>query len=166
MTKAGNDGSAHAGVAEHLTAVDELLTLPFPEEDYRDGDGFGGPGHRVLVLAETRDFWDDPPPEVVEAAEAEIEAQHDALASELSARWGPPEKVELWRYLSASIEEDFSPPEPIISLCQSAGSMLVWRPPGTGRWLGLTIGQNDTEFPLELSAATSDLETLIPAPEQ
>jgi hypothetical protein len=33
------------------------------------------------------------------------------------------------------------------------GSMQVWRPPASGRWIALAIGQADAEWPLQLLAA-------------
>nr|WP_095878207.1 hypothetical protein [Streptomyces sp. TLI_235] len=43
-------------------------------------------------------------------------------------------------------------PEPLDSLSMLACSMQVWPLPESGRWLALTVGQADTEFPLELIA--------------
>jgi hypothetical protein len=38
--------------------------------------------------------------------------------------------------------------------------MQMWQVPSTGRWLGLTIGQADREFPFELLAAIGETATL------
>ncbi|MFB9833669.1 hypothetical protein [Actinoallomurus acaciae] len=130
--------------------VDDLLSLPFPPPPPRD-DGSGGPGHHLRVLRASRDFWDDRDEEIVEAAEEEIDAALRALATALTARWGEPETIDLEPYLWS---EDPAP-EPIIRLCQVSGSMLVWRRPA-GRWLALTVGQADPEFPIELLAAVGE----------
>ncbi|MFB9904183.1 hypothetical protein [Allokutzneria oryzae] len=101
----------------------------------------------VLVLQESRDFWDDRDEEVVAAAQAEIDAAHDALAAELTARWGNPTTVRLSPYL----DEDDAP-EPMLELSQLSGSALVW-PRGAGHWVALAVGQADAEFPIQLLAA-------------
>ncbi|SDM36133.1 hypothetical protein [Allokutzneria albata] len=110
------------------------------------------PDAGVLVLQETRDFWDDRAAEVVEAAQTEIDAAHDALAAELTARWGDPTKVELWPYL-----EDDDAQDPMLELSQLSGSMLVWHR-GAGGWVALAVGQADAEFPIQLLAAAGTAE--------
>ncbi|GGU99947.1 hypothetical protein GCM10010182_16340 [Actinomadura cremea] len=123
---------------DRLAAIDDLLARPFPE---------GAHGH-VHVLHATRDFWDDRGEEVVEAAQAEIDAVHDPLVAALTRRWGEPEPFDLTPYLWA---EDPAP-EPIDRLCALTTRMLLWRPT-PARWLGLAVCQADAEFPLELHAA-------------
>ncbi|QFG24504.1 hypothetical protein [Actinomadura sp. WMMB 499] len=126
---------------DRLAIIDDLLARPIPE---------GSQGH-VHVLHRTRDFWDERGPEVVEPAQAEIDALHDALAAALSQRWGGPEPFDLSPYLFA---EDPAP-EPIDELCQLTTTMLLWRP-APARWFGLAVGQADPEFPIELLAAVGD----------
>jgi hypothetical protein len=109
-------------------------------------------GERVAVLHATRDFWDDPDDDVIEAAEAEIEVAHEAVRSALTARWGESEKVDLAPYLWA----DEPVPEPVGQLAAFCGSMLVWRPAVTDRWVGLAAGQHDAEFPIQLVVAVGD----------
>ncbi|WP_067477804.1 hypothetical protein [Actinomadura hibisca] len=132
-------------VEGHLAIVDGLLALPLAE-----GDGFG---HHVRVLQATQDFWDDRSPEAVEAAEEQIDASLQALADVLTARWGAPERVDLDPYLWG--EEPA--PEPMAELCQLSSVMLVWWPPTGGRWVALSVGQADPEFPVELRVAMSDV---------
>ncbi|MGW0790221.1 hypothetical protein ACWD04_18710 [Streptomyces sp. NPDC002911] len=43
-----------------------------------------GPGHHLLILRASRDFWDDRPPELVEPAEQETEAEFSVLATAVS----------------------------------------------------------------------------------
>ncbi|RKS09271.1 hypothetical protein DFP74_5004 [Nocardiopsis sp. Huas11] len=150
--------------------VEGLLALPFPQEQEREGDRTSGPGYHVRVLRASRDFWDDPDAEVVEAAEAEIGAAFRGLAEALTARWGEPEQVDLTPYLH---DEPFEPPlaepsdqreprgqdpvpEPIDLLCMLSSTMLLWRRPDEGRWVCLAVGQHDREFPIELLAAVGE----------
>lgn len=132
--------------------VDGLLALPFPWNETRQGDGVSGPGYHVRVLQASQDFWEDRSVEIIEAAEAEIDAAFRALVTALTARWGGPEAIDLWPYLWS---ED-PVPEPINQLCQVSMEMLIWRQPDPTRWIALTVGQADREFPIELLAAVGE----------
>ncbi|MEU7969704.1 hypothetical protein AB0D09_40660 [Streptomyces sp. NPDC049097] len=154
-----------AGSAEEqLSIIDALVALPFPEQDGRSESqhGWSGPGYHIAVLRRSQDFWDAPGPQTVTAAEEELEADLTALVTVLAGCWGGPIMVDLWPYLGLDNPDcpDIEVPEPLSSLCNLAGSMQVWRVPSTGRWLGLTIGQGDREFPFELLAAVGEACTL------
>lgn len=150
--------------AERIALVDRVLGLPFPQGDEAEDSGVrsSGPGHHLLILRASEDFWDARAEEVVEPAEEEIEAEFSAVATALTERWGEPETIDLWPWLAAedSSETAAPAPEPLGQLCNLAGSMQVWRIPGTGRWLGLTVGQADPEFPIWLLAAVGENEVL------
>ncbi|SEK25346.1 hypothetical protein [Streptacidiphilus jiangxiensis] len=134
-----------------LAAIDALLARPFPGTASRDG--LSGPTHLIETLRETEDFWDDPFHVAATAALTELEVELDALAAALTVRWGEACDVDLWSHLRVSVEEGSHPPEPIDYLSQYATSLRVWTPPGSPRWIGLTIGQGDPELPLQLFAA-------------
>ena len=154
-------GNPPTTTADRLARIDEVLTLPFPagEESEDSGARSSGPGHHLLILRASQDFWDDRSPEFIEPAEQEIEAEFSVLASALSERWGEPETVDLWPYLEGGEGSD-APPEPMGQLCNLAGSMQVWRVPGSTRWTGLAVGQADPEFPIWLLAAVGEKATL------
>lgn len=143
-----------------LTTVDRLLALPFPPGKEQEVPAKGvwegyrasGPSHHTYVLKASRDFWDGRGEDVVEAAEAEIDAAFRALSAALTARWGEPGVVDLWPFLDGENEA----PEPMSRLCQLSGRMLVWRPPDAGRWVALAVGQADPEFPIQLLVAISE----------
>jgi hypothetical protein len=150
--------------------VDDLLALPFPQEDVRDGDRRSGPGHHVQVLQASQDFWDDRGEDVVEAAEEEIDAAFQALVAALTERWGEPEPIDLSPYLERGLVQrpvidrlgHRTPPapdpvpEPINQLCMLSSTMLLWRRPESGRWVALTVAQADPEFPIQLLAAVGE----------
>lgn len=90
--------------------------------------------------------------------------------TELTARWGEPESIDLSPYLDRGLvpqptidrlgrrtaaEED-PVPEPINRLCGLSSTMLLWRRPESARWAALTVGQQDPELPIELLAAIGD----------
>ncbi|MFI0445742.1 hypothetical protein [Actinomadura sp. 6N118] len=133
-------------IDDHLARIDELLTTPFPTEEGWHGQRFSGPRHHVLVLRASQDFWDDRSEEIVEAAEELIDTDLRAVAGELTQRWGEPEVVDLMTYLEVPA------PEPVAKLSMLTSTMMRWRPPGE-RWLALAVGQEDSEFPIELIAA-------------
>ncbi|OKI25099.1 hypothetical protein [Streptomyces sp. CB03911] len=146
-----------------LSIIDELSALPFPRQEGRPGrdGGWGGSGYHVAVLRESQDFWDDRSEETVEAAEKELEADLDALAALLTARWGAPTMVDLWPYLGFdNPDPEFMAPEPLGFLANVAGSMQMWQPPSPGRWLALAIGQADRELPFQLLAAIGEAPSL------
>nr|WP_303260735.1 hypothetical protein [Streptomyces sp. SNU607] len=124
-------GNPPTTTADRLARIDEVLTLPFPagEESEDSGARSSGPGHHLLILRASQDFWDDRSPEVVEPAEQEIEVEFSALATALTERWGEPETVDLWPFLDRDDDAGVAP-EPIGQLCNLAGSMQVWRVPG------------------------------------
>ncbi|MEV6105140.1 hypothetical protein AB0M28_10550 [Streptomyces sp. NPDC051940] len=151
-----------ADVATRIALVDRALTLPFPDGDDHQGVRWSGPGHHLLTLHRTRDFWEPDGPDDRELAEEEIEEVRAAVTAAVTDRWGLPVDVDLFPYLGC--DWDLQPPEhvpePVAQLCNQAGSMRLWQPPGTDRWLGLAVGQADTEFPLELLAAIGGPDSL------
>ncbi|MER7672817.1 hypothetical protein ABTY61_30795 [Kitasatospora sp. NPDC096128] len=151
----------------HLARVDELLAdpRPFPPRDTDHATGCGGPGWRIEELYVSRQFWDD---EYGEAREREYElaeARLDALAGVFTARWGSPYTVDLFPYLRAACdgeEPGCEAPAPVTLLSWTAVTLHVWPLPG-GRWLGLSVGQEDKELPVVLSAVLCDGPAPAPA---
>ncbi|HEY8480559.1 MAG TPA: hypothetical protein VIL71_12070 [Spirillospora sp.] len=146
-------------VADQVAVVDDLLTAPFHDQRTWTQGGYSGPGHHVVVLEASQDFWESRDVEVVEAAEAQIEAALQALVEVFTARWGMPSRVDLGPYLWS---EDPAP-EPMLQLSALSLEMLVWWPPETGRWVALSVGQADPEFPIELRAAVADASITVNA---
>ncbi|WKD30549.1 hypothetical protein [Streptomyces xanthophaeus] len=144
----------------YLPVIDAMIAQPFPAAGFEDATGYGGPDHRVRVLRASEDFWDDAYHRALNRADAQMSAVLGALAAALTVRWGDPLTVDLGSYLEAGFDGRRAP-EPVESLSQSACSMQVWTVPGSGRWIGLTVGQHDTELPLELMAVAG--RTPLPA---
>ncbi|MEV5826544.1 hypothetical protein AB0L25_13295 [Spirillospora sp. NPDC052242] len=141
-----------SGPDDRLAVIDGMLAAPFPEtETGTGGQGWSGPGYHWRVLKAGRDFWDDRSEEVVEAAEEEIEAAHDALVTALRERWGEPREVDLTPFTMG--EAPSREPQDLLSAHTSG--MLVWPRPD-GRWLAIATGQADAEFPIMLLAAVGE----------
>lgn len=133
----------------HQDLIADLLELSFPDVTEQVAERYSEADYHLTVLHRTHDFWDDRGEERYAAADQEIESIRQPLVTRLTARWGTPVPVDLTAYLRP---EDPTPPEPFDRLSQVSGEVLVWRPPGTDRWVGLAVGQADTEFPIELIA--------------
>ncbi|MEO3816311.1 hypothetical protein [Plantactinospora sp. B24E8] len=133
----------------HQDLIGELLKLSFSDGVEQAAERYSETDFHLAVLHRTHDFWDDRGEERYAAADREIEAVRQPLVVALTARWGTPVPVDLTAYLRP---EDPTPPEPFERLSQVSGEVLVWRPPGTDRWVGLAVGQADNEFPVELIA--------------
>ncbi|WP_246079762.1 hypothetical protein [Nonomuraea mesophila] len=155
---------------KRLATVDSLLARPFPGEAEQvapagkpwEGYRSSGPRSHLCFLKASQDFWDDRSEDVVEAAEEEIAAAFEELATVLTSRWGRPEVVDL----SPDLEDEGSPvPEPMNELGLYSGEMSVWHP-GAGRWVALAVGQADPEFPVLLLAAVGETSLLqrVPPP--
>ncbi len=103
--------------------VDELLVLPFPRQETRDGERSSGPGYHVQALKASRDFWDGRDEETFQAAEDEIDTALQEVRAALTERWDAPEAVDLGPYL----RPDGPVPEPINQLCMLTTKTLLWR---------------------------------------
>ncbi|TQM67100.1 hypothetical protein FHX41_0699 [Actinomadura hallensis] len=103
--------------------VDELLVLPFPRQETRDGERSSGPGYHVQALKASRDFWDGRDEETFQAAEDEIDTALQEVRAALTERWDAPEAVDLEPYL----RPDGPVPEPINQLCMLTTKTLLWR---------------------------------------
>lgn len=150
---------------QHLDRVDALLADPRPytPADADHATGHAGPGYRVEELYVSRDFRHDE--EDRQACEREhdlAEARLAALAEVLTARWGSPHTVDLFSYLRAGYDWECAArpvPEPLALLSCKAVTLHVWPLPDGGagpRWLGLSVGQEDKELPVVLSATLAD----------
>ncbi|WP_431961695.1 hypothetical protein [Actinacidiphila sp. bgisy160] len=143
-----------AAVEEYLSLTETMIAQPFPEADVQDAGGYGGPGYRVRILRASQDFWDDPDGQAWERAERELRADLEALGATFTERWGEPREVDLWPCLRAGCEGE-AVPEPYASLSGHVVGVRVWPLPERGRWLGLAVGQEDKELPLELVAVVA-----------
>ncbi|MFG3343167.1 hypothetical protein [Glycomyces sp. NPDC048151] len=159
MAPADSGDRPSAAVNEHLRAVEELCARPFPEEHGRDGALESGPGHHLLVLRTSQDFWDDHDGEASRQAAADQQVHLDALVVALADRWGEPTTVDLYHYLKKHFNGALVP-EPINALCKLTTTMRLWPRTRTDRWLALAIGQEDKELPIELLAAVGETRAL------
>ncbi|MEU8495654.1 hypothetical protein AB0C86_02705 [Streptomyces lavendulae] len=160
---------------ELFHTVEYLHTLPFPRQEERAGDRWGGPGHHLVVLVESQDFWEGRATELVEEAEQGVEADRAALAQLLTRRWGAPAAMDLNPFQDSGgtgtatgtstdadtgLGFDAEEAEPFGFLSGVTSEVWVWRPDGSDRWVGLAVGQADPEWPLQLLAAFGESSAL------
>ncbi|MFF9981122.1 hypothetical protein [Streptomyces erythrochromogenes] len=144
-------GSVESATPEAcLPLIDSLAVRPFSETVFQDATGDGGSEHLIRVLHRSRDFWEAEDLQVWEQVDAELSVCLDALIAVCTARWGEPLVVDLWAGHWDGAGTDV--PEPLCTLRQVTTYMHAWPLPGVDRWLGLALGQADTEFPMELLA--------------
>lgn len=145
-----------------LPRVERLLAAPYPAA-FRTASGDsagGGPDHHLATLRAGQDFWESRDEELVEAAEQVLAADAAALAAALSTAWGPAEVLDLEPFLGLDGEDGATESaEPLARLCALAGELLLWRRPG-GRFVGLTVGQEEPELPLCLLVAVGECGAL------
>ncbi|MFF8289191.1 hypothetical protein ACF068_08220 [Streptomyces sp. NPDC016309] len=140
--------------ARHLTAIDRLRSLPFPGESGRTDGARSGVGFHIGELATSEDFWEDDGTRR-EAVEDQYEAERDALAALLTARWGAPQVFSLWSLWDRAMSGE-EIPEPWVTLSQSVPDVQLWR--ADGRWIALGVSQWDDELPFQLLAAVTDVD--------
>ncbi|MCX5414165.1 hypothetical protein [Streptomyces sp. NBC_00059] len=133
--------------AHHLRLIDGMRTRDFPTARVPSGSGVSGPGYHTASL-----LGGDGHEEGDEADRLEHRAQclaeHDALVTLLTLRWGEPQVVSLWsaqeRLMAGeAISEPWA--EPVAS-CEY---LQLWR--AQDRWLALVLYLEDEGPGCELS---------------
>ncbi|MFD7320291.1 hypothetical protein ACFV9D_04245 [Streptomyces sp. NPDC059875] len=100
-------------LAQHLTALELLRARAFPAE-----------GYHLTELA------------VEDPTEEQAEAEREALAILLQARWGPPRLVGLYGLLARAGAGE-AIPEPWARICTSVPDVQLWRV--DARWVVLGL---------------------------
>ncbi|MEU0357985.1 hypothetical protein [Streptomyces cyaneofuscatus] len=81
--------------AHHLRLIDGMCTGDFPQERTPSVSGVSGPGYHTAFLRTGHEPWDDDELAGPEHR-AQCLAEHDALLTLLTARWGEPQVMSLW----------------------------------------------------------------------
>lgn len=125
--------------AHHLRLIDGMRAKDFPPERVPSGSGVSGPGYHTALL-----HSEDGQQEGDEADRAEQRAQclaeHDALLTLLTLRWGEPQVISLWsaqeRLLAGeTIAEPWSEP---VAGCEY---VQLWR--AEDRWIAVLLYTED-----------------------
>jgi hypothetical protein len=137
--------------AQHLDLIDRLRAQSFVDTPVRLGRHSSGPGHHLVRLEETRDFWEDDGAGREEAAE-QISAEYAALTQALTERWGVPLVFTLRSPTVRDIEGE-EVPEPWEELGNSTDHVHVWR--AGDRWLVACVTQWGEEDSYALMAGVT-----------
>lgn len=154
--------SVPSSPAQRLSTVEEVVSSPFPSRHLPGGHLSGGPDHHLVVLAMSRDFWEDGSVETVEAAEEEIRTDGDGLARALDSRWGAHGILDPRPWYEAAALGNGAVAEPFASLRDAFHGLRVWRLPGSDRWFGLTLVQHDRELEIMLVGVVGRRSALVP----
>ncbi|MEU8617653.1 hypothetical protein [Streptomyces sp. NPDC048623] len=140
--------------AQHLATVDDLVARAFPARAERSGFRDSGPGHHVVALATSEEFWEDDGTRW-SAVREQYEADRDALSTLLGARWGPPQVFSLWSVLDRSLSGEHIP-EPWNDVSCHVPDLHLWR--AEARWIALGVSQWDKELPFQLLAVVTAVD--------
>ncbi|GAA3016165.1 hypothetical protein [Streptomyces fulvorobeus] len=132
--------------AHHLRLIDGMRARDFPSERTPAGSGVSGPGYHRAFL-HTDEHWGSGGTERLEHR-AQCVAEHDALLTLLTLRWGEPELVSLWSAQArmAAGEEIAEPWADPVASCEY---LQLWRI--EERWIALGLHQQDSGPGCELS---------------
>ncbi|WP_392894187.1 hypothetical protein [Streptomyces sp. LN699] len=140
--------------AEHLDTIDRLRGQTFPTDPVRFDRHGSGPGHHLVQLVETRDFWEDDGSARIEAAD-QISAEYGALVQALTGRWGAPQVFTLDGVMQRGLDGE-AIPEPWDALADNADHVHLWR--AGDQWLVVYVARRATEDPFRLMAAVTMID--------
>ncbi|MGC5346438.1 hypothetical protein [Streptomyces sp. DT171] len=130
--------------ADHLRLIDGMRSQEFPTERVRSGSGVSGPGYHTVSLLMDGELLDE------EHADGDVDgdeawrrehraqclAEHDALLTLLTLRWGEPSPISLWSAHERMMAgEDI--PEPWADPVASCEYLQLWRV--EERWIALAL---------------------------
>lgn len=140
--------------ARHLATIDRLRSRPFPGESGRTDVGYSGVGYHIAELATSEEFWEDDGTRR-EIVEDQYDAERDALAMLLTARWGEPQVFSLWSVFDRGMAGE-EIPDPWDALSQSVPDVHLWR--ADGQWIALGVSHWDKELPFQLVTAVTEID--------
>ncbi|MEU7280054.1 hypothetical protein AB0A69_14895 [Streptomyces sp. NPDC045431] len=140
--------------ARHLATIDRLRSRPFPGQRGRSDAGDSGPGYHIAELATSEEFWDDDGTRRA-LVEEQYEAERDALAVLLTARWAEPQSFSLWSVFDRGMAGE-EIPDPWDILSSSVPDVHLWRVDGL--WIALGVSHWDKELPFQLLAVVTETD--------
>ncbi|MEE1738222.1 hypothetical protein [Streptomyces sp. BE147] len=121
--------------AHHLRLIDGLRTKGFPAERIPSGSGVSGPGYHTASLHSDEECWDDGEAGRLEHR-AQCLAEHDALITLLTSRWGEPQMVSLWSAQERMMAGE-TIPEPWADPVAGCEYLQLWRI--EDRWVAMGL---------------------------
>ncbi|QNE78608.1 hypothetical protein F0344_31975 [Streptomyces finlayi] len=121
--------------AHHLRLIDGMRARPFPSERTSAGSGVSGPGYHTAFLHADDEHWGSDESGRLEHR-AQCLADHDALLTLLTLRWGEPETVSLWSAQARMISGE-EIPEPWADPVAGCEYLQLWRI--EARWIAIGL---------------------------
>jgi hypothetical protein len=145
--------------AQHLRLIDGMRAREFPRERIPAGSGSGvsGPGYHMAFLHVEDEHWDEDHGAAGPEDRAQYLAEHDALLTLLSSRWGDPQTVSMWSAQERMTAGEVIP-QPWAEPVASCEYLLLWRV--EDRWIAMGL-HPDKEGP---GGELSVLVTVIDPP--
>ncbi|MEW1630758.1 hypothetical protein AB0387_25790 [Streptomyces sp. NPDC089173] len=132
--------------AHHLRLIDGMRTREFPRARTPSGSGVSGPGYHTTFLRTDHEPWDDD--EQVGPERAQCLAEHDALLTLLTARWGEPQLVSLWSAQERMLAGEVIP-EPWADPVAGCEFVRLWQV--EERWVAIGLVLEDGGLGCELT---------------
>ncbi|KPC78191.1 MULTISPECIES: hypothetical protein [Streptomyces] len=140
--------------AHHLRLIDGMRTKDFPPERVSSGSGVSGPGyHTELLIGEDGHEEGDG----ADSTEHRVQclAEHDALLTLLTLRWGEPDVISLWSAQERMAAGEVIA-EPWAEPVASCEYLQLWRT--QGRWVAVVLYQEDDGPGCELGVLVTAID--------
>ncbi|QCX74995.1 hypothetical protein C9F11_06475 [Streptomyces sp. YIM 121038] len=141
--------------AEHLATIDLLRARDFPEAPGRSAAVRAGPGFHIAELR-TYEAAEDDDGTARDTMEEQYEAERDALAVLLTARWGEPHIISLASAFARVVAGSGDVPEPWASLSETVPDVHLWQ--AEGHWLALGVARWGGWEALQLLAVVTKVD--------
>lgn len=138
--------------ARHLRLIDGMCARDFPLERMPSVSGVSGPGYHTAFLRTDHEPCGDDEPVGPERL-AQCLAEHDALLTLLTARWGEPQLMSLWSAQERMMTGEVIP-DPWADQVTGCEFVRLWRV--EGRWIA--IGAAEGGPGCELSVLVTDID--------
>jgi hypothetical protein len=140
--------------AHHLRLIDGMRTRKFPAERILSGSEVSGPGYHTASLHADFDRWDDDEVGRLERR-AQCLAEHDALLTLLTGRWGEPQTVSLWSAQERMMAGE-EVPEAWAETVAGCEYLQLWRI--EGRWVAMGLYLEEEGPGCELSVVVTEID--------
>ncbi|MFF1464439.1 hypothetical protein [Streptomyces sp. NPDC058330] len=140
--------------AHHLRLIDGMRSREFPSVRTVSGSGVSGPGFHTVHLYGEEVLWSGDEADHMERR-AQCQAEHDALITLLTLRWGEPQVISLWSAQERMLagEEVAEPWADSVAGCEY---LPLWRI--DDRWIAVSLHLERDGHGCELSVLVTAVD--------